>query len=752
MPAIFSGDTASAGLSVLMILVKATLILLAALAVTRTMERGSAIARHLVWFVSLGSLLLIPALSSWTPLRLAILPSAPVATPAVGLPNTGAPTTLGPASAPSISSETPAPAAQPRSVVQDPGVVATVNTVRGILSPNVPWLALLSSPKVLFGIWATVAVLFAGWLAWGVLSVSRIVRRARVLDSNEWTNPLWEVADRLGLNEAPRLVRSEDAKMPFACGLLRPTIVLPAECDGWTQDRRRAVLLHELAHVRRRDLVGHTVGRFACALYWFHPLVWTAAKRLRSESERACDDLALNCGARASDYAEHLLDIVTGVRHHATPAVALAMARRKEFEGRMLAILDPELRRSAPSRKQTVSLVGGLAVLSLVLGAAVPVERAADGSIRPTNFGAASSSSVAADSPSFLDEEMAQSVRTVEKRQERKLEQNIERSVQKAMEQGDSGRRRAGEIGSEVGAAVGAAVGKQVGQTVGKSVDGIVNDVVSNVIGTSISTSISSAASLEAAIKAGASGKQGRGASDDRPALLANVLKSDTSATLRRVAAWGLAQFADRDVASDALANALRNDADATVREMAAWALADGRGNSTNIQALTTALRRDANVKVRATSAWALGSLSEREAVDELAAALSDTARSVRYRAAWAIGSAEPRTAPKALINMLSDKDADIRKVVAWALYNIQDPEAVPALDAAMQKETDRDVQRALIRAMASTGERSVDAIKKLIDSKDVGVREAAIRALAGGGSGYGPWPWPWPDPRPHAY
>ncbi len=169
--------------------------------------------------------------------------------------------------------------------------------------------------------------------------------------------------------------------MPFACGLLQPTIVLPAECDSWTLDRRRAVLLHELAHIRRRDLVGHTVGRFACALYWFHPLVWTAAKRLRSESERACDDLALTCGARASDYAEHLLDIVTGVRHHATPAVALAMARRKEFEGRMLAILDPELRRGAPSRKQTVGLVGGLAVLSLVVGAAVPVARAADVSV-----------------------------------------------------------------------------------------------------------------------------------------------------------------------------------------------------------------------------------------------------------------------------------------------------------------------------------------------------------------------------------
>ena len=57
------------------------------------------------------------------------------------------------------------------------------------------------------------------------------------------------------------LLRSDDAKMPFACGLARPTIVLPAECDAWTPDRRRAVLLHELAHVRRRDLLGHTLAR-----------------------------------------------------------------------------------------------------------------------------------------------------------------------------------------------------------------------------------------------------------------------------------------------------------------------------------------------------------------------------------------------------------------------------------------------------------------------------------------------------------
>lgn len=736
MPAIFSGfsaETASTGLSVLMILGKATLILLAALAATRAMERGSAVSRHLVWFVSLGALLLIPALASWSPLRLAILPSDSAA------PSFGAPTMPGPAN--DINTPNGAPAvAGPTTPVATPNVEQTVNTVRNIVSPKMSWFGILKNPTTLFVIWASVAVMFAGWLASGAMSVRRIIRRSRTLDSPDWMTPLWEVADRLELDKAPRLVRSEDAKMPFACGLLRPTIVLPAECDSWTLDRRRAVLLHELAHVRRRDLVGHTVGRFACALYWFHPLVWTAAKRLRSESERACDDLALNCGARASDYAEHLLDIVTGVRHHATPAVALAMARRKEFEGRMLAILDPELRRGAPSRKQTVGLVGGLAVLSLVVGAAVPVARAADGSVRPRSADA-SASVTRGDTASFLDEEMSQAVRTVERKETR--EQLSTRTSQIV----DSVRQR-GEFGSALGSSVGKTVAKEVGKQLGEPLGRIVGSTVENVVPMAIKAGTEAAAeALAATINAPT--QQGR--QDERPALLANVLKTDTSAALRRVAAWGLAQFGNADVAVDALTYAVGRDSDASVRETAAWALADARSSTPVIEALSTALRRDANTKVRATAAWALGSLGDNDAVEGLTAALADTSRGVRLRAVWAIGSITPKQAPKALISLLSDKDTEMRQMVAWALFTIEDPDAVPALTTAMKAETDKDTQRALIRALAATGERSVEAIKSLLDSKDPEVRSAAIRALAGGGA-TGPWPHPWPQPRPHPY
>ena len=713
---IFSFALSGSSISMLLLLAKATLILVAALGITLSMQRASAGARHLVWLVTLATLLLVPALTAWAPIQLRVLPptvDAKVRAPVVNSAEPSSPTSKFDKAPPTTPAATDAELSAARSVEQE------------IASSPV-----LSGLSILLLVWAVVVVAIGASLGYAAMMVKRIVNRARPLDTEDWRTPLWEVSDRLELEEPPRLLRSEDAKMPFACGLLTPTIVLPAESDRWTLDRRRAVLLHELAHVRRRDLVGHTVGRFACALYWFHPLVWTAAKRLRSESERACDDLALNCGARASDYAEHLLDIVTGVRHHATPAVALAMARRKEFEGRMLAILDPELRRGAPGRKQTVGLVGGLVVLSLVVGAAVPVARAADGSVRPAAL-AASGSVKSADADSFRDEEMSQSVRTVER----------QRTEQRTKTETTIVLRSRGR--DELGSVVGSTVGSKVGVTVGKEIGAVAGAAAA----AAVRAAAPSIESLTAAIREGAV-KQGR--SDERPALLANVLKTDTSASLRRVAAWGLAQFADADVASEALASALKTDRDVAVREMAAWALADARRTTAVTEALTTALRRDASPKVRASAAWALGNIGDRDAVDELAAALSDTSRGVRIRSAWAIGNAEPKQAPKALVGLLSDKEIEVRQVAAWALFNIQDPDAVPALDSALRRETDKETQRAIIRALAATGEKSVEAIKRLLDSKDPEVRSMAIRALASGGGGGGPWPWPWPDPRPH--
>ena len=701
----FFSSLASFGgnVSMIMLLFKATIILLVALGITLSMQRTSAGARHLVWLVTVAALFLVPALTAWAPIPVRMLPAE-----------------LSPA-------EAAAPSASPgtfRSIgdamVKGNGVSGH-SSIAGALTPSgsieeKPAFSVMGGISVLFLIWAAVLTAIAGSLGYAALVVRRIVKRARPLDTEDWLTPLWEVSDRLALDEPPRLLRSEDAKMPFACGLFQPTIVLPAECDGWSLDRRRAVLLHELAHVRRHDLVGHTLGRVACAVYWFHPLVWKAAKQLRSESERACDDLALACGARATDYAEHLLDIVTSVRRDSTPSVALAMARRKEFEGRMLAILDPELRHSSPSRRQSAALIGSLALISIVVGAAAPARR----------IQVAQS---AVQAPVVKDADLA-----------------------KKADRAEKGYPDSREIigGSKTHTST------RTSTTLSEQISKRVSEHTSTAVSAAVSSAISSAVSSAAAFTTPSALRQlltqrdtQKGAKDDeRPALLAKILATESSPSLRRIAAWGLADYAHRQVAADALATALRRDSDPTVREMAAWSLADANRSTTAVDALVAALRGDANTQVRAISAWALGNVGGRSVAEPLAAALSDPNVEIRKRAAWALGNADLKQAPPALIALLRDPKPEMRELTAWALYQIQDPASIPALDAALRSESNKNLQIAYIKALAAVGEQSVEALKSLLESKDPEIKAIAVRALAGGDA-VGPWPWPWPEPRP---
>jgi beta-lactamase regulating signal transducer with metallopeptidase domain/HEAT repeat protein len=715
---ISAGLTAVAGLPMLVLLAKATLILVLAVGVTVAMQRASAGSRHLVWLVTLAALLLVPALTAWAPLPFRVLPTQTAnqskgnVAQLANAPQVAAITLSDETASLSASNTTEAFPGQPSSIASR--------------------FDSMSALSMLMIVWALVVLAIAASLGYASLAVRRIVRHATPLDSQDWVGPMFEVADRLGLEEAPRLLRSEEAKMPFACGLLQPTIVLPAECDNWSLDRRRAVLLHELAHVRRHDLVGHTLGRLACAFYWFHPLVWTAAKQLRSESERACDDLALSCGARATDYAEHLLDIVTSVRRDSTPSVALAMARRKEFEGRMLAILDPELRHSTPGRVQAAGLIGSLALISIVVGAAAPAPRLSQ-----------------EQQGQSIAERSAERIASKEKLRLPKSPKLRDMNAYRAQSDMGVDEASASAIHEQISEHTSEQVSTHVQTSMHEntSVNVAVGSLAKAAANAGVAIGASTASAILDAMTKGAS-KTGQKGSDDRPVLLANVLRTDASPELRRIAAWGLAEYAGNTVADNALAEALRRDSDASVREMAAWALADGKDDGGTVDALSAALRGDASVRVKAIAAWSLGNVGARSAMDALTGALSDPSADVRERAAWAIGNVEPKQAPRALINMLTDKEPHVRSLAAWALYQIEDPAAIPALDAALRAESIKELQIDYIRALAAIGEKSVDALRGLLESKDPEIKSVAVRALAGGNA-TGPWPWPWPEPRP---
>ena len=144
-------------------------------------------------------------------------------------------------------------------------------------------------------------------------------------------------------------------------------ILLPEAASEWPAERLEMVLTHELAHVRRRDLWWRLAGTLACCLYWFHPLAWWAAAQQRKESEMACDDRVLT-GCSADVYAEGLVAVAREASGARTPAAVMAMAKPRELEGRLLAVLDGSRRRGDVSSWRVASalFVGLLMVSPLV--------------------------------------------------------------------------------------------------------------------------------------------------------------------------------------------------------------------------------------------------------------------------------------------------------------------------------------------------------------------------------------------------
>jgi Zn-dependent protease with chaperone function len=134
-----------------------------------------------------------------------------------------------------------------------------------------------------------------------------------------------ELAGEIGLRRAPAVVAvAEDCPL-FVCGLWCPTIILPERlAAALGPDERRQVILHELAHVKRRDLFWGWPVEIARIAYFFHPLVYWVAHQLRLERELACDQLAMvRSGHPPAEYARTLVRVVSQA---SVPAAAQAAA------------------------------------------------------------------------------------------------------------------------------------------------------------------------------------------------------------------------------------------------------------------------------------------------------------------------------------------------------------------------------------------------------------------------------------------
>jgi HEAT repeat protein/beta-lactamase regulating signal transducer with metallopeptidase domain len=714
-------------------ILKATVLFAAAGLVSVLLRKATAAARHLVWSLALVSAMALPVLSlalpRWQVRVVTLTPPTASAAPEGSAAEVSA-TDIHEPAAPTRRLSA-APATPRASVTNGEAHSLTPTPSTGKFASVRSSLQNISWTSALLGIWAFGAALVLIRLLTGVLGVIWLSRRTERVSDSPWLPLARTLASELGLSPGLVFLRSGRATMPMAWGILRRAVLMPADADAWPAERLRIVLLHELAHVKRRDCLTHMLAQISCALYWFNPLAWMAARHLRMERERACDDLVLAAGTHGPDYADQLLEIARVMRSGRFPAVfagaSLAMAQRSQLEGRLMAILDPTVPRAGVSRLKALGTSTLFACALMPLASVQPWAYAAPAEsqaltqptvpqpvqpaapVAPTSAPAAtpavptppavSAAPVKVAQPSDLNEVLA-----------------------------DVQNRLPEIVATAVDAAMPAAMPHLSGHGADDGIDLQDNDHTAK----NKPADPRMVAALTAALK--------DTDKDVRETALQALVRlrdpgifdplvqalSDAAADVRQHAAFGLGQMRDKR-AVEPLSRALK-DANGDVREQAAFALGQIRDRSA-VAALTSVLK-DTDEDVRQQAVFALGQLRDPAAIDALAIATHDTKADVRQQAVFALGQIRDPRAVEPLISALKDANAEVREQAAFALGQIRDHGAVEALVIAL-KDSIADVRQQAVFALGQLRDpRAIDGLTAALKDTSAEVRQQAAFAL----------------------
>ena len=323
---------------------KSTMLLVGVWLTVKLLRRHSASVLSLILAVVVAGLVLLPALSTFAPEWRVPLLHDPAAAPA---------TEFGEAV---TGYETPqyASPGEPRS--------ATMASMQLIMvpAPGPRW------PVWIFLGWLAGAVGCLLWVLSGEVGLRWILRKAAPLHGDRWQTALKGVCEELNVGSHVQLFQCSRINTALIRGILHPGVILPATVRGWSDQRLRLVLLHELAHIRRRDSLVEILACITLVLYWFNPLVWLTVRQMRVERERACDNAVLNAGAKPSNYATQLMEVAADLGAFRRPLwQTAAISEGSGLKDRLLCILDPKLKRM-PMRPWTVGLVCAVAAAVLL--------------------------------------------------------------------------------------------------------------------------------------------------------------------------------------------------------------------------------------------------------------------------------------------------------------------------------------------------------------------------------------------------
>ena len=350
------------------LLIRVTLLMGAGTLVALALHRRSASFRHLLWSSSLGGSLLLAALVPWSPRVNVPLRAWPGSIERI--------VTL-----PSAERFANRPSAE-SIITSMPAFDVEKNAGAGITTVD-----LRDLPPLWLLVWVAGTVMILGWALFGRIGLAVLARRAAPINAGRWRDIVDATCVRLGVTRRVTILQSAAVGAPMTWGIRRPVLVVPPASATWSDALLQSVAAHEVAHIARRDYLTQLMSMVACAAYWFHPLVWAMARRMRQAAERACDDQVLALGATGEEYAAHLIGVARTSRQlHLTGAVAIGMARPSTLEGRIVAVLDAARARSAPTATIRRVIAVSLGFILVLVGTVRPVAASGTKQTIVTNF------------------------------------------------------------------------------------------------------------------------------------------------------------------------------------------------------------------------------------------------------------------------------------------------------------------------------------------------------------------------------
>lgn len=313
---------------------KASIVMLIALALHAAVGKRRVLVRSVLWNACLVGLLVLPAAVAVVPrLRVACLPadetSPVVAEPAtsVAMPN---PTPIR-----GISAHEPVVARLNGPSPAGESVIETTNEA----TPKKAWR--FDAAMTLVLAYLLITTLLGARLVGSLAAVARLKRTSRPIENGPWHESLGRWKGRLGISRRVRLASTADMGVPAVIGAWSPTILLPdAIADATSARTIDAILLHELAHVRRGDYGWNLTLRVLQATYWPNPLAWILGKIVASVREQACDDLCIYWMGGPGDYRATLLDVAQNLVRRPGPALGMAMTRSSKLDRRLTHIAE----------------------------------------------------------------------------------------------------------------------------------------------------------------------------------------------------------------------------------------------------------------------------------------------------------------------------------------------------------------------------------------------------------------------------